>query len=106
MQVEIKIEFGGEIFPFFINWELPFFPSVGDCIELDDFLTDEQFDEMIGIKLIGTGKFGDFKINLCQLFTDDCYAVKITQINWMKKQAEVFVKNENFKEIENWLKFE
>jgi hypothetical protein len=102
MEVSIKIIFRGDYYPFRVDWKLPFFPSVGDTLELDDILSENQLLEAEKIQFIGQGKYEGLVTNLRRVIsgTLDC---KVSSISWMKENVDLMVINETYSQLpERW----
>jgi len=103
MIVSINFEFATDIYPFVVDWKLPYFPSIGHSLELEDILSDTQLEEAKNIKFVGKGKYQGINTSLFSVLRD-CYDNKITQINWRKEGAEIFILNQNYSQKpERWV---
>ena len=103
MKAKIIIEFA-ENDPstvFDIHWNLLFFPSIGDSLDLIEILSEGQVSETKNIYFTTRTALYSAEVSLFEVL-EDCHNNKIVDILWSKEEVEIHIKPKRFTEKQIW----
>lgn len=101
MKVSFIFDWALEYYRFNIyNWQLPFFPNIGDSIEIldifcpngseEDYINNEYLKGVWNIEFKGRGNYAGQVITMGRLLVNS-YNLKVVEKNWMSDCVEIFI---------------
>ena len=88
MKVRIMFDWAGNIYEWIIDWYLPYFPSVGDTLEFQDFVEKGIIKDFKDVKFKGRYKYDGLETSIYHML-QNCYQNKIVNINWLSDSVEL-----------------
>lgn len=88
MRARIMFDWAGNIYDWYIDWPLPFFPSKGETFNFRSFVEEGVIEDFKDVMFVGQWRYDGLERSIMSMLQNDYHTV-IENINWGVSYVEI-----------------
>lgn len=88
MKARIMFDWAGNIYDWYIDWPLPFFPSKGETFAFSSFIDTGAIKDFKDVEFVGVWRYLGLERSIFDMLQND-YCTFIENINWRATCVEI-----------------
>lgn len=88
MKARIMFDWAGNIYDWYIDWPLPFFPSKGETFNFEGFINNGVIKDFKDVVFVGCFRYEGLEKSIMDMLQND-YDTIIENINWRPTCVEI-----------------
>lgn len=88
MKTRIMFDWAGNIYDWYIDWPLPFFPSKGEIFDFSSFIETGVISDFKDVKFVGRWRYRGLERSIMDMLQNS-YDTVIENVNWRATCVEI-----------------